>query len=88
VGISYSDDYFVSLPHVHPPGPSLIHVPLTHVLSVNVSGSVVDAHILVRNRLCLKLVHVSGSFQGDSSEASSSANDWVKDVMTAAYSGL
>jgi hypothetical protein len=84
---SYSD-YFVSLPHVHPAGSSHVHVPLTHVLSVDMTGSAVDARILVRIRHSLKLVNVSGSFQGDNSEASSSAKDWVQDVMTAAYSGL
>jgi hypothetical protein len=52
------------------------------------SGSTVDAHVLVRNRHRLELVNVSGSFQGDNSEASHSAKDWVQDVMTAAYSGL
>ena len=72
----------------HSAGSSHVHVPLTHVLSVDMSGSAVDAHVLVRNRHCLELVKVSGSFQGDNSEASSSAKDWVQDVMAAAYSGL
>jgi hypothetical protein len=82
---SYSD-YFVSL-YTHSAGSSHFRVPLTHVLSVDMSGSAVDAHILVRNRHTLKLVNVSGSFQGNNSEASSSAKDWVQEVMTAAYSG-
>lgn len=73
--------------YTHPAGSSHFRVPLTHVLSVDMSGSVVDAHILVRNRHHLKLVNVSGSFQGNNSEASSSAKDWVQEVMTAAYSG-
>jgi len=64
-----------------------VHVPLTHVLSVDISGSVVDAHVLVRMPHGLKLVNVSRSFQADNSEASSTANEWVQGVMTAAYSG-
>lgn len=74
--------------YTHTAGSSHVHVPLTHVLSVDMSGSTVDAHVLVRNRHRLELVNVSGSFQGDNTEASSSAKDWVQDVMTAAYSGL
>jgi hypothetical protein len=73
--------------HTHPAGSSHVHVPLTHVLSVDMSGSAVDAHVLVRKSQRLKLVKVSGSFQGDNSEASSTAKDWVQEVMTAAYSG-
>ena len=69
-------------------GSSRVHVPLTHVLSVDMSGSTVDAHVLVRKGQCLNLVNVSGSFQGDNPEARSSAKDWVRDVMTAAYLGL
>jgi hypothetical protein len=64
-----------------------VHVPLSHVLSVDVSGSVVDAHVLVRNRGHLDVVNISGNFQEDDSEASSAAKDWVQGVMTAAYSG-
>jgi hypothetical protein len=52
------------------------------------SGSAVDAHVLVRKGQHLKLVNVSGSFQGDNSEELSSAKDWVQDAMTAAYLGL
>jgi hypothetical protein len=73
--------------HTHTAGSPDVHVPLTHVLSVDVSGSVVDAHILVRNRQRLNLVKFSGSLQGDGSEASTVAKDWAQDVMTAAYSG-
>lgn len=76
------------LMYTHPAGSSDVHVPLTHVLSVDISGSAVNAHVLVRKSGSLKLVNVSGSFQEDNSEASSSAKDWVQDVMTAAYSGL
>ena len=76
------------LTYTHSAASSHVHVPLTHVLSVDISGSAVNAHVLVRNRHCLELVNVSGSFQEDNSEASSSAKDWVQDVMTAAYSGL
>ncbi|KAF8478556.1 ATP-NAD kinase-like domain-containing protein [Russula ochroleuca] len=65
-----------------------VHVPLSHVLSVDVSGSVVDAHVLVRNRGHLDVVNISGNFQEDDSEASSAAKDWVQGVMTAAYSGV
>ena len=74
--------------YTHPTGSSRVHAPLTHVLSVDISGSAVNAHVLVRKGHCLKLVNVSGSFQGDSTEARSSAENWVQDVMTAAYSGL
>jgi hypothetical protein len=70
--------------HTHTAGSPDIRVPLTHVLSVDVSGSVVDTHILVRNRHQLGLVNLSGSLQEDDAEA---AKDWVQDVMTAAYSG-
>lgn len=84
---SYSD-YFVSLMYTRPVGSSCVHVPLTHVLSVDMSGSAVDAHVLVRKGQRLKLVNVSGSFQGDNSEELSSAKDWVQDAMTAAYLGL
>lgn len=73
--------------HTHPAGSSHVHVPLTHVLSVDMSDSAVDAHVLVRKSQRLKLVKVSGSFQEDNSEASSTAKDWVQEVMTAAYSG-
>lgn len=68
-------------------GSADVQVPLSHVLSASVSGSVVDAHILVRNRRRLDIVNVSGSFQEDDSEATSTAEDWVRGVMTAAYSG-
>lgn len=71
----------------HSAGSYHVHVPLTHVLSVDMSGSAIDAHVLVRNRHRFKLVNVSGSFQEDDSEASSSAKDWAQDIMTAAYSG-
>jgi hypothetical protein len=74
--------------YTHPVGSSRVHVPLTHVLSVDMSGSAVDAHVLVRKGSCLKLVNVSGSILGDNSAERSSAKDWVQDVMTAAYSGL
>jgi hypothetical protein len=65
-----------------------VHVPLSHVLSVDVSGSVLDAHVLVRSRRHLDIVKISGKFQEDDSEASSAAKDWVQGAMTAAYSGV
>jgi hypothetical protein len=64
-----------------------VQVPLSHVLSVDVSDSVVDAHVLENTHSGLKLVKLSGSFQGDNAEASSAANDWVQDAMSAAYPG-
>ena len=64
-----------------------VHVPLSHVLSVDVSDSVVDAHVLENTRSGLKLVKLSGSFQGDNAEASSAANVWAQSAMSAAYSG-
>ena len=60
---------------------------MSHVLSASVSGSVVDAHILIRNSRRSDIVHISGSFQEDDSETSSAAEDWVQGLMTAAYSG-
>lgn len=65
----------------------IAHVPSSHVLSVNMSDSVVDAHVLVKKRSGLKPVKISGSFQGDHSEASSNAKDWVQGAMSAAYPG-
>ncbi len=80
--------YFLSLPHLHrTAGSSDVHVPLTHVLSVGISGSAVDAHVIVRKRHGLELVNVLGSFQVDNSEANSTAKNWVREVMAAAYSG-
>lgn len=64
-----------------------VQVPLSHVLSVDVSDSVVDAHVLENTRNGLNLVKLSGSFQGDNAEASSAANDWVQGAMSAAYPG-
>jgi len=64
-----------------------VHVPLSHVLSVGVSDSVVDAHVLENTYNGLKLVKLSGSFQGDDAEASSAANVWVQGAMSAAYPG-
>jgi hypothetical protein len=84
---SYSDCSVSLSLDTRPIGSSRVHVPLTHVLSVDMSGSAVDAHVLVRKGRCLKLVNVS-AFLGDNSAERSSAKDWVQDVMTAAYSGL
>jgi hypothetical protein len=74
-----TDIYPVVLPDVH--------VPLSHVLSAGISDSVVDVHVLEKSRVGLKLVKLSGSFQGDNAQARTSANDWVQAVMSAAYTG-
>jgi hypothetical protein len=75
------------LTETHPICSPDVHVPLSHVLSVDVSDSVVDAYVLENTRSGLKLVKLSGSFQGDNAEESSAANDWVQGVMSAAYPG-
>ena len=75
------------LTDTHPICSPGVHVPLSHVLSVDVSHSVVDAHVLENTHSGLKLIKLSGSFQGDNAEASSAANDWAQGVMSAAYPG-
>jgi len=73
--------------HSHPIDSPDVHVPLSHVLSVGISDSVVEAHVLEKSHSVLKLVKLSGSLQGDNAEASSAANEWVQGAMNAAYSG-
>jgi hypothetical protein len=76
------------LTYTHPIGPPSVTVPLSHVLWVGVSGSVVDVHALETTHSGLKLVQFTGSFQEDNAEASSAANDWVQGAMSAAYAGV
>jgi hypothetical protein len=75
------------LTHTCPIDSPDVHVPLSHVLSVAISDSVVDAHVLEKSHSGLNLVKLSGSLQGDNAEASSTANEWVQGAMNAAYSG-
>jgi hypothetical protein len=67
-------------------GKPKIHVPLSHVIWVSKSGLVIEVHVLRRTSWGLKLVNVSGSFQGD--DSSSAADDWVRGAMNAAYKGV
>jgi hypothetical protein len=67
-------------------GKPKLHVPLSHVLWVSKSGLVIEVHVLRRTSWGLKLVNVSGSFQGD--DSSSAADDWVRGAMNAAYQGV
>ena len=71
----------------HPIDPPDVHIPLSHVLSADISDSVVDVNVLGKDPSGLKLMKLSGSFQADNAETRSSANDWVQAVMSAAYTG-
>jgi hypothetical protein len=83
---------YLSLRHfltdAHPKDSPDVHVPLSHVISVAISNSVVDTHVLKKSHGGLELVQLSGSFQGDNEEGRSSTNDWVQAAMSAAYTGV
>lgn len=78
---------FVAFPHIHDQDPPKVYVPSSHVIWVGISGSVVDAHVLVGKPSGLELENISGSLQGDNTEPSSAAKDWVQGAMSAAYPG-
>ena len=55
--------YVVPLIDIHAPDAPTVHVPLTHLLYVGISGSVIDVHVLVKLRSGFGVVKSSGSFQ-------------------------
>src|SRR5712672_1505808 len=61
--------YVVPLIDIHAPDAPTVHVPLTHLLYVGISGSVIDVHVLVKLRSGFGVVKSSGSFQGDNADA-------------------
>jgi hypothetical protein len=81
----YPSHFLSCLRHAQQGKPK-IHVPLSHVIWVSKSGLVIEVHVLRRTSWGLKLVNVSGSFQGD--DSSSAADDWVRGAMNAAYKGV
>ncbi|KAI9509619.1 ATP-NAD kinase-like domain-containing protein [Russula earlei] len=86
IRFSFNDTFFtIRDPSKNAP---TVHVPLTHVVWVGITGSIVDAHVLVTTRAGRDLVKISGSFQGDDTEANATATAWVQAVMSAAYPDL
>jgi hypothetical protein len=79
--LAFQSSHFVFVCSI---GELKLDVPLSHVLWVGISGPVIDAYLLVKNRNAFKLRTVSASFQGDDPNV---ASNWVQGAMTAAYGG-
>ncbi|KAH9952580.1 ATP-NAD kinase-like domain-containing protein [Russula dissimulans] len=85
VQFSFDDTSFIIRNSTNAPK---VHIPLTRLLYVGISGSVIDVHVLVEFYSRLRVVKFSGSFQGDNADASTTAKDWVQDAMSVAYPGV